>query len=73
MNEPQSSVSLETVAAITAALAAAMDQPVGSFVITGIQPVAPVMPGLPVAPSGWAQAGILESHLSRRQFGLRSR
>lgn len=66
MNQAQSGIALETIAAITAAVAAAMDQPVGSFVITGIQPVA-----APAAQSGWAQAGLLERHLAMRQFGQR--
>ncbi|HEY8347137.1 MAG TPA: hypothetical protein VIL07_07655 [Symbiobacteriaceae bacterium] len=66
MSQPQTGVSLETVAVIAAALAAAMDRPVGSFRITGIQPVR-------VGPAtGWAQAGILERHLNMRRFGLRT-
>lgn len=70
MNTPQSGTPLEVVAAITAALSAVLDQPVGSFVVTSIQPVAqPMGP----APSAWGKIGLLESHLARRQFGLRSR
>jgi len=66
MNQAQSGIALETIAAITAAVAAAMDQPVGSFVITGIQPVTAA-----AAQSGWVQAGLLERHLAMRQFGQR--
>jgi len=68
MNQGQSGIALETIAAITAAVAAAMDQPVGSFVITGIQPVAAAGAA---AQSGWVQAGLLERHLAMRQFGQR--
>lgn len=69
MNAPQSGIPLEIVAAITAALSAVLDQPVGSFVVKSIQPEpAPVRPT-----SGWAKAGLIETHLARRQFGIRSR
>jgi len=59
-------VPLEIVAAITAALAVVLDQPVGSFAITSIQPQ--VQPS-----SSWAKVGLIESHLARGQFGLRTR
>lgn len=74
MNHTSTSVSPEVVAAITAALSVVLDQPVGQFAITGIQPEG-AAPGfsVPVPVSGWARAGVLECHLSRRQFGFRSR
>ncbi len=70
MNGQQPGVPPEVVAVITAALAAYLEQPAGNFTITSIQPEAPV--AQPVA-SGWARAGVLEAHLARRQFGLRTR
>lgn len=74
MNHTSTSVSPEVVAAITAALSVVMDQPVGQFAITSIQPEGPAQGFGAFAPvSGWARAGMLESHLSRRQFGFRSR
>jgi hypothetical protein len=69
MNAAQTSLPLEIVAAITAALAVVLDRPVGSFVVKSIQPEHPdVRPA-----SMWAKAGLLESHLARRQFGIRTR
>jgi hypothetical protein len=62
---------LETVAAIMAAVAAYLDQPLENFVIRRVTPE-PAAQGL--APqSVWAKAGVLEAHLTRRQFGLRTR
>ncbi len=70
MELQQAKVPVEIIAAITAAIAAVIDQPVGSFAITNIQPA--MQPGL--APgSAWAKAGLIQSHLSRAQFGNRSR
>jgi len=70
MELQQAKVPVEIVAAITAAIAAVIDQPVGSFAITNIQPAA--QPAL-VPTSAWAKAGLIQSHLSRTQFGNRSR
>lgn len=73
----------EIVAVITAAVAAAMDQPVGSFAIRSIEPAAQgwgqapagAGPGGPGAwgGSGWAKAGVIQAHLTRAQFGGRTR
>lgn len=71
MNVANAGVPLEVVAAITAALAAVMDRPVGSFVVTKINPEE--RPGTTAAPSVWSKAGVMESHLARRQFGFRTR
>lgn len=71
MNQEQSTVPMQTVAAITAALAVVLDRPLGSFVVTSIQPEPAARPA--AAPSVWAKAGVLESHLARRQFGIRTR
>lgn len=70
MNQEQAKVPVEIIAAITAAIAAVIDQPVGSFAITNIQPAqAPAL-----APtSAWAKAGLIQSHLARAGFGSRSR
>jgi len=70
MEQEQVNLPVETVAAITAALAAYLDQPASDFVITRVTAEAPAGRGLG---SVWAKAGVLESHLARRQFGLRSR
>jgi hypothetical protein len=70
MNQEPAKIPLEVVAAITAAIAAMIDQPVGSFAITNIQPA----PGPALAPtSAWAKAGLIQSHLARAAFGARSR
>lgn len=71
MHDTASGIPSERVAAIVAALAAVLDQPVGSFAVTSIGPVEKAA----LLPSGrvWSKAGLLESHLARRQFGLRSR
>lgn len=66
---PNPSIPLEVVAAITAAISAVLDH--GEFVVTSIQPAA--VPAAQGAPTVWAKAGVLESHLSRRQFGFRTR
>ncbi len=71
----------EVVAVITAALAAAMDQPVGSFTIRSIEPATPgwgrgpgsAGPAGPLSGSGWAKAGVVQAHLTRAQFGGRTR
>jgi len=70
----------EIVAVITAAISAAMDQPVGSFAIRSIEPAAPgwgSAPGAvgagPSPASGWAKAGLVQAHLTRAQFGGRTR
>lgn len=70
MNQEQSRVPVEVVAAITAAIAAVIDQPVGSFAITNIQPV---QQPVPVSTNLWAKAGLIQSHLARAAFGTRSR
>jgi hypothetical protein len=71
MHQPQTNIPLEVVAAITAALSAMLDQPVGSFVVSAIQRAD--MPATDMPASLWAKAGLLESHLARRQFGFRNR
>ncbi len=72
----------ELVAVITAAISAAMDQPVGSFAIRSIERAGPAGAGAfaaagPVgaapAASGWAKAGVVQAHLTRAQFGGRTR
>lgn len=68
MEANQATIPVELVAVITAALAAVLDQPIGSFAVTSIQPQ-----GGATAPSAWGKAGVLESHFARRQFGLRTR
>lgn len=68
--DTQTKVPLEVVAAITAAIAAAMDQPVGSFAITSIEPERSV----PVPqPSAWAKAGLIQAQMARSAFLTRSR
>lgn len=68
--DEQARVPAELVAVITAAIAAVMDQPVGSFAIRSIEPAAaPVR----ASASAWAKAGLIEAHLSRAQFGSRGR
>lgn len=70
MEKTHVDVPLEIVAAITAAIASYLDQPLDSFTIRSVQPEpAPARP----LQSVWAKAGVLENHLARRQFGLRSR
>lgn len=70
MNGANAGLQIEVVAAITAALSAVMDQPVGSFIVTRIEAE---RADSRHAPSVWSKAGLLESHLARRQFGIRSR
>lgn len=70
MSQDQAKVPVEVVAAITAAIAAVIDQPVGSFAITNIQPAAAPAPA---ATSAWAKAGLIQSHLARAAFGSRVR
>lgn len=67
MNQDLFGVPAQVVAAITAAIAAMVDQP---FTITGIQP-ASGSPGM--GRSAWAKAGLLESHMARSAFGSRGR
>lgn len=69
MEATQSNLPLEVVAAITAAVAVYLDKPVDQFVITN---VTAERAGAPLQ-SVWAKAGLLETHLARRQFGIRSR
>lgn len=69
MEQTQAQLPLEIVAAITATIAAYLDQPADSFVLKS---VAPEVAGRPLQ-SVWAKAGVLESHLARRQFGIRNR
>lgn len=70
MNHEQAKVPVEVVAAITAAIAAVIDQPVGNFAITNIQPVQqPALAG----GGAWAKAGLIQTHLSRAAFGNRHR
>lgn len=72
MNTQPSGIPLELVAGITAALSVVLGQPVGSFMVKSIQ--AEAAPGASVRPaSSWAKAGLIETHLARRQFGIRSR
>jgi len=59
-------VPLEIVAAITAAIAVVLEQPLGSFAITNIQPQGQQS-------SAWAKVGLIEKHLARGQFGRRTR
>jgi len=59
-------VPLEIVAAITAAISVLLEQPLGNFKITSIQPHT-------LPQSAWAKVGLIESHLARGQFGHRSR
>lgn len=73
MQGHSSGIPLEIVAAITAALSAVLDQPVGNFVVTSITAEQPAAPAAYAQASGWAKAGVLESQLMRRQFGLRIR
>lgn len=68
--QTQAPIPLETIAAITAALSVVLDQPAGSFVVRSIERAAGPAGA---APGAWAKAGLLESHLARRQFGLRNR
>jgi hypothetical protein len=70
MQATQSSVSMETLVAITAAVAVVLDRPIGSFTVKSIEQEAAVRE---TPPSVWAKAGILESHFGRGQFGLRTR
>ncbi len=72
MNVSNASIPLEVVAAITAAISAVVE---GPFVLTSIrpEPVATAAQGAPTAASAWAKVGLIESHMARRQFGLRSR
>lgn len=72
MNGAQSGVSLEVVAAITAALSVVLDKPAGAFRVTSVVPEQPAPAPAP-SPSMWAKAGVFESHLARRGFGVRSR
>jgi len=66
----QAALPVELVAVITAAIAAVLDRPVGSFRVTSIQPQSAAQ----AAPaSAWGKAGLLENHLARRQFGVRTR
>jgi hypothetical protein len=63
---------LEVVAAITAAIAAYLDAPLDSFVLTSVQAEPAPAPARTLG-SVWAKAGVLETHLARRQFGIRTR
>jgi len=65
----QVSLPLEVVAAITAAIACYLDKPLDQFVLKSVTPEGA---GAPLQ-SIWAKAGVLDAHLSRRQFGFRSR
>ncbi|HYG57911.1 MAG TPA: hypothetical protein VD902_07575 [Symbiobacteriaceae bacterium] len=69
MEQMQAQIPLEVIAAITAAIATVLDQPADSFVLRSVEPVGA---GRPLQ-SVWAKAGVLESHLARRQFGVRGR
>lgn len=69
MEQTQANLPLEIVAAITAAVAVYLDKPLDQFVLKSVTPVGA---GAPMQ-SVWAKAGLLESHLARRQFGIRSR
>lgn len=64
---------LEIVAAVTAAVAVMIDQPVGSFVVSSISPEPGAERAAAPTAAVWSKAGILESHLMRRQFGMRTR
>ncbi|MGE5673584.1 MAG: hypothetical protein ACM3XM_06805 [Mycobacterium leprae] len=70
MSQPaQTGISLEMMAVIAAAVAAAMDQPLENIVIRSVEPE----PTAAHLPSAWAKTGLVENMLSRRQFGLRNR
>lgn len=69
MEHTQANVPLEVVAAITAAIAVYLDKPLDQFVLKSVTPEGA---GAPLQ-SVWAKAGVLEAHLARRQFGIRSR
>jgi hypothetical protein len=71
MEQTQVQLPLETIAAIMAAVAAYLDQPLENFTIKSVTPE-PAAAGRTVG-SVWAKAGVLEAHLARRQFGIRSR
>jgi|GEM_PF-2100655 len=87
MAQERAQVPVEIVAVITAAISAALDQPLGTFAIRSIAPEAPVNgapgcspAGVPgpgaaalAAASGWARAGVVQAHLARVQFGGRTR
>lgn len=74
MSQQQPPIPVEVVAAITAAVAAVIDQPVGNFAIRSIEPVQAAQVGRPQAiPSAWAKAGLIQSHLARAAFGNRNR
>ncbi|HWI61193.1 MAG TPA: hypothetical protein VNT75_05135 [Symbiobacteriaceae bacterium] len=69
MEQTQANLPLEIIAAITAAVAVYLDKPVDQFVLRSVSAEGA---GAPLQ-SVWAKAGVLESHLARRQFGIRSR
>jgi hypothetical protein len=71
MNTQQTGIPLEIVAGITAALSVVLDQPVGSFIVKSIQAETASAAVRPA--SSWGKAGLIETHLARRQFGIRSR
>ena len=74
MNTQPSGIPLEIVAGITAALSVVLDQPVGSFIVKSIQAEPAGAAQAPARPaSSWGKAGLVETHLARRQFGIRSR
>lgn len=69
MEHSQVGLPLEVIAAITAAVAVYLDKPVDQFVLKSVTPEGPRMP----LQSVWAKAGVLDAHLTRRQFGFRTR
>jgi hypothetical protein len=69
MEQTQANLPLEIVAAITAALAVYLDKPLDQFVVKSVTPATFLAP----VPSLWNKSGVLEAHLARRQFGIRSR
>ncbi|WP_374712476.1 hypothetical protein [Symbiobacterium terraclitae] len=85
MGQERAQVPAEIVAVITAAISAALDQPPGTFAIRAIEPAGvtagaqgPYAAGTPgaaalAAASGWSRAGVVQAHLTRAQFGGRTR
>jgi hypothetical protein len=70
VNEMTAGIPMERLAAITAALAVVLDQPVGSFVVKSVE----MVPAARLPAGGvWAKVGLMESHFARRQFGTRGR
>lgn len=69
MEQTQANLPVETIAVIIAAVAAYLDQPLENVVLKSVTPE----PAAAGVGSVWAKAGVLEAHLARRQFGIRTR